>query len=40
MKVNKNNTGKELELTVELSWEELKPYLEEAAQKISKDVKS
>jgi len=39
MKINKNNTGKKIELTVELSWEELKPYLDEAAKKISKDVK-
>ncbi|MFA5318622.1 MAG: trigger factor [Patescibacteria group bacterium] len=39
MKVDKNNDKKELEITVEISWEELKPYLEEAAKKISKDVK-
>ncbi len=39
MQVEKNNDKKELELTVELSWGELKPHLEEAAKKISKDIK-
>ncbi|MDP3899586.1 MAG: trigger factor [bacterium] len=40
MNINKNNNeGKEIEITVELSIEELKPYLEQAAKKISEDLK-
>ncbi|PIR94810.1 trigger factor [Candidatus Falkowbacteria bacterium CG10_big_fil_rev_8_21_14_0_10_37_6] len=39
MNVNKNNNNKELEITIELAWEELKPYLNKASEKISQDVK-
>jgi trigger factor len=39
MNATKNNTGKELELTVELSAEEMKPYVEQACAKISQDTK-
>lgn len=40
MNIQKNNNeGKEIEITVELSLEELKPYLEQAASKLSKDIK-
>jgi len=40
MQINKNNLeNKEIELTVEISVEEMKPYLEEASQKMSKNIK-
>ena len=40
MQINKNNNeSKEIELTVELSVEEMKPHIEQATDKISKDVK-
>ncbi len=49
MKIEKNNINpptasqlggaSEIEITVELSVEEMKPYLEEASQKMSKDIK-
>lgn len=39
MDINKQNNSKEVELTVSLSWEELKPHLEKASAKISQDVK-
>ncbi len=39
MNITKTNTGRELELTVELSAEEMKPYVEQACQKISQETK-
>ncbi|OGF26591.1 trigger factor [Candidatus Falkowbacteria bacterium RIFOXYC2_FULL_47_12] len=39
MNAHKEQNQKEIEITVELSWDELKPYLDKASEKISEDVK-
>ena len=39
MNIQKQNTGQELELTVELSAEEMKPYVAQACKKISEETK-
>jgi len=40
MNVNKTNNNKEIEITVELSIEDMKPYLDKASEKISQDTKT
>jgi trigger factor len=39
MNVHKEQNQKEIEVAVELSWDEMKPYLDKASEKISTDVK-